>query len=108
MAIIKPNKIEPNGGTAPQHGSDPHNDAIDDKVAEMKKEGYEDIRKNQQQVDVDGNVVGLNRPDVQGDKDDKHINIEFDFDPQRSADHGKTIRANDPDSIVILKLLDKK
>jgi hypothetical protein len=108
MAIIKPNKIDPNKGVSPQHGSDTHNEAIDDKVAEMEKEDYKDIRKNQQQVDKDGNVVGLNRPDVQGDKDDKHYNIEFDFAPKRSEEHGQTIRANDPDSIVELHILKKK
>lgn len=35
------------------------------------------IRKNQKQVDIDGNVVGNNRPDIQFDKQGKHTNIEY-------------------------------
>jgi hypothetical protein len=108
MAIIKSNTIKPNEGDCPPHGGDVHNEAINQKIAEMIKEKYESIRKNQQQVDKEGNVVGLNRPDIQGDKDEIHVNIEFDFDPKRSADHGKTIMANDPDCKLILNLLNKK
>ena len=36
------------------------------------------IRKNQQQVDIQGNTVGKNRPDVQYDKNEIHTNVEYD------------------------------
>lgn len=61
-----------NGGIAPKHGGTGHNQAIDTNIAQLKKEGATNIRKNQQQVDINGNTVGKNRPDIQFDKDGVH------------------------------------
>ena len=47
-----------NEGDSPPHGGPQHNKAIDDHVQKVKDEGADNIRKNQQQVDKDGNVVG--------------------------------------------------
>ncbi|MBK7636961.1 MAG: hypothetical protein IPJ13_23815 [Saprospiraceae bacterium] len=48
----------PNGGTAPQHGGTAHNDRIDKWVQKAQStKGVDNIRKNQQQVDINGNRV---------------------------------------------------
>jgi hypothetical protein len=54
-----------NGGNAAPHGAPDHDQAIDDKSAEVSDQGATDIRKNQAQVDAQGNKVGTNRPDLQ-------------------------------------------
>lgn len=41
------------------------NDLKDELVANLESQGYSDLRVNQQQVDAEGAVVGINRPDVQ-------------------------------------------
>lgn len=47
------------GGGSNVHGGKDHNDAIDKEVAELKEDPtVSNIRKNQQQVDVNGNNVG--------------------------------------------------
>jgi hypothetical protein len=63
------------------------------------------IRKNQQQVDVNGNKVGTNRPDVQYDQGGCHTCVEFDTVPRNSKRHGEVIRGNDPKSKVELNQL---
>ncbi len=71
--------IAPNDGIAKPHGGKEHNERIDKMVEVLKKDGgVKHIRKNQKQVDVDGNTVGNNRPDIQFDKDGVHTNIEYD------------------------------
>jgi hypothetical protein len=63
------------------------------------------IRKNQQQVDVDGYNVGTNRPDLQYDVDGKHYNVEYGNSTRNSERHGEQIRRNDPISGVELNML---
>ncbi len=65
----------------------------------------ENIRKNQVQVDANGNVVGTNRPDLQWDEDGVHYNYEVDNNPARSSVHAQQIQQNDPNSVVIQKVL---
>ncbi len=60
------------------------------------------VRKNQWQVDVLGNTVGMNRPDLQYDLGGVHYNVEFDTDPAASLEHFSTIFANDPASSIDL------
>jgi len=60
------------------------------------------IRKNQQQVDVNGNNVGANRPDIQYDKNGKHNAIEYDNVPANGTAQGLVIKQNDPAAIVEL------
>ncbi|PUA29167.1 MAG: hypothetical protein B0W54_00730 [Cellvibrio sp. 79] len=102
----KGNGPKPNGGDAKPHGNEKHNNAIDKKVDELKKDpSVTNIRKNQQQVDKDGNKVGTNRPDVQYDKDGCHHCVEYDNVPKNSENHGTVIGANDPDAVIELNLL---
>ncbi len=88
---------KPNGGDAKPHGNADHNKAIDEKIVELKQSGKaEEIRKNQAQVDYDGNKVGNNRPDVQWNTDGVHHNYEVDRTMKNSDRHKKVIEANDP------------
>jgi hypothetical protein len=108
LAISKQLRKAPkaNDGIGPTHGGILHNKKIDDKVQEMNDQGYTDIRKNQKQVDAQGNVVGENRPDLQGTHPDgtRHY-IEYDNKKTSSESHGKTIGANDPNGKISLELL---
>lgn len=49
----------------------------------------QNIRKNQKQVDIDGNVVGNNRPDVQFDYNGVHTNVEYDTRTRSMEKHKK-------------------
>lgn len=57
------------------------------------------IRKNQKQVNFDGNVVGNNRPDIQFDKNNVHYNVEFDTKKSTLERHKTIVESNDPNSI---------
>ena len=94
-----------NNGDAKKHGNDNHNDAIDNRIDELKKDdSVTDIRKNQQ-VDVDGNNVGKNRPDIQYNKDGCHYCVEYDHVPSNGTRHGEVIRGNDPNTNVEINTL---
>jgi hypothetical protein len=71
-------------------------------IDELKQnEGNKDIRKNQAQVDANGNKVGNNRPDVQWtDEDGVRHYKEYDHNPKSSENHGKVISKNDPKGVV--------
>ena len=64
------NGPKPNDGKGAPHGNPDHNAKIDDKIKSLRKGEATDIRKNQAQVDVNGNKVGNNRPDVQYNKNE--------------------------------------
>jgi hypothetical protein len=107
-SIVEEKVPRTNNGDAPQQGSKNHNDALDNRVEELKKSGAKQIRKNQQQVDKDGNKVGKNRPDIQyNDEDGVHHNEEFDYKSSSSQKHEKTIRKNDPNSVIHTTILEK-
>ena len=91
-----------NNGDAAKHGNDDHDTAIDEQVQELIDAGYTDVRKNQQQVDADGNKVGTNRPDVQGTnpKTKQREYWEFDHNAKNSKAHEETIQSNDPSGKV--------
>jgi RHS repeat-associated protein len=93
----------PNGGNAPQHGGDDHDDEIQKAIDRARADGATNIRKNQVQTDINGNRAGNNRPDLQYDLRGQHYNVEFDNVPARGEQHGITIRANDPNSVCILR-----
>jgi hypothetical protein len=99
-ACAMPTKApRPNDGNAKPHGGDTHNDAIDKRVGELKNDkGVTNIRKNQQQADINGDKAGTNRPDVQFDKDGIHHNEEYDLSKSRSEEHRRVIERNDPNS----------
>ena len=97
---------EPNGGKAKPHGNADHNKAIDDKIVELEKtKKAEEIRKNQVQVDFEGNKVGNNRPDVQWNADGIHHNYEVDRSRKNSDRHKKVIEANDPKAAFEYELI---
>jgi RHS repeat-associated protein len=86
-----------NNGESSPHGSPDHDAAADGDVQDMREKGYSDIRKNQRQVDAQGNLVGNNRPDTQGTRPDGVREIrEQDRNAKRSEQHGNQIRANAP------------
>ena len=86
---------KPNKGIAPQHGGFGHNERIDKEIANLKLQGAENIRKNQQQVDFFGNVVGRNKPDIQYNLEGVHYNVEYDTSHKSSLNHQKVLHAND-------------
>ena len=96
----------PNNGIAKPHGGIKHNSSIDKEVDNIRKQGGKNIRKNQVQVDVNGNRVGNNRPDIQYDINGEHHNIEFDTKEINSNKHNETIRNNDPNSQVHLHIIE--
>lgn len=75
---------------------------IDDAIANDAT----DIRVNQQQVDANGNRVGVNRPDLQyTTKDGKRVYVEYDQKPSSGISHKERIDANDSNGEVILKTI---
>ena len=90
------------------HGNPDHNGAIDDIIQRMVTDNrYEHLRKNQVQVDINGNVMGNNRPDVQWDKDGVHYNLEVDRSPKNSNRHKSVIEHNDSRAVFKRALLEK-
>ncbi|CCE06201.1 exported hypothetical protein [Bradyrhizobium sp. STM 3843] len=90
-----------NGGDAAPHGASDHDGAIDDKVEELKAEGATDIRKNQAQVDANGNKVGTNRPDLQWTDTDGNRNAqEWGRSDDRLQQQKSRILCNDPTCTV--------
>ena len=88
-----------NGGIAPGHGGNGHNKVIDTEVARLQSDpSVTNIRKNQQQVNVNGNTVGTNRPDIQYDQNGVHHNVEYDTTVRGSTRHQNQIPKNDPSS----------
>jgi hypothetical protein len=66
-----------------------------------------DIRVNQQQVNVNGVRVGINRPDLQFTQGGKRYYAEWDTSSSnRGIPHGERIMANDPDGLVYIFTLD--
>jgi hypothetical protein len=76
----------PNGSNAKPHGGVVHNNAIDEHIDRLKADPkVTNIRKNQQQVDVKGDKVGTNRPDIQYDKGGCHYCVEYDQSARNTA-----------------------
>lgn len=46
--------------------SDTQNAFVQDRIAGLQEQGATDLRVNQQQVNITGTRVGINRPDLQG------------------------------------------
>lgn len=93
-----------------KHRGTGHNKAIDDFIADLKinQPNAAEIRKNQQQVDSNGNKVGSNRPDIQYDLNGIHYNVEFDTTAKGSQKHQNEIPKNDPNSRNTFWMIDDK
>ena len=92
-------KIRPNSGIAPPHGGKEHNKKIDNLIDRLQRDpDVSNIRKNQQQVDIQGNTVGKNRPDVQYDKNEIHTNVEYDTQNRSMQHHKNVLPQNDPNA----------
>lgn len=96
-----------NEGNASQHGGAGHNKRIDTDIASLRHQQARDIRKNQQQVDVTGAVVGRNRPDIQYNLDGVHSNVEYDTSYKSSLKHQRVVTANDPNARNTFWVIDK-
>lgn len=97
--ILSKSKIKPNNGYAKSHEGPKHNESIDQLIEVLRKDkDVTNIRKNQRQVDVNGNTVGANRPDVQFDKNGQHTNVEFDTNTSSMNKHKRIIPKNGPNS----------
>ncbi|WP_222102481.1 RHS repeat-associated core domain-containing protein [Gilliamella apicola] len=96
-----------NDGKGKKHGGEGHNKIIDKIIKDVRKEGAEEIRKNHQQVDFNGNKVGTNKPDVQYNYKGKHYNIEVDTTLKGSLGHQSTIPSRDPNARNTFWLIDK-
>lgn len=79
-----------------------------DDIEELQKDlDVDDIRLNQWQVDADGKVVGMNRPDLQYTKNGKRYYVEYDTSvSKRGEGHRDRILTNDvnadPDDVSLL------
>ena len=94
---------KPNGGTARPHGGRAHDAAIDARVRQLQRDpSVRNVRKNQAQVDANGNKVGNNRPDVQFDRDGCHHCVEYDTKRRNGLRHRDKIRQNDPSTKIEL------
>ncbi|OCG76702.1 hypothetical protein A9G44_06690 [Gilliamella sp. Occ4-3] len=96
----------PNNGNGKKHGGLAHNNFIDNIIKNAKNLGARNIRKNQRQVDIKGNEVGKNRPDIQFDLGGKHHNIEVDTTLKGSHGHQNTIPRLDPNARNTFWLID--
>jgi RHS repeat-associated protein len=95
---------EPNKGNGGRHGNLDHDRLINKIIEKLKRTpgvNPDTIRKNQRQYDINGNEVGINRPDIQYDKNGVRVNIEIDRTDERGSAHERVIKRNDPDARVI-------
>jgi len=76
-------------------------------VQTAKAEGGTDIRMNQQQVNAEGERVGINRPDLQyTDSQGVRQNIEYETSPNGRGDaHAARTQANDPNAKTETKVV---
>jgi hypothetical protein len=95
---MTPSFARNNGETAP-HGGPAHDAAINKQMEEARAAGAENIRKNQVQVNIEGNRVGNNKPDLQYDLNDTHYNHEFDTTEASSLKHQDVVPKNDPAAV---------
>ncbi|MBR5598302.1 MAG: RHS repeat-associated core domain-containing protein, partial [Lachnospiraceae bacterium] len=99
--------ISPNKGIAKPHGKNDHNAKIDEFIDQLKQNNdNSSIRKNQRQVNINGNTVGSNRPDVQWDYNGVHHILEVDRTLVNNRKHKQIIELNDPNAIfhkIIIK-----
>ena len=87
----------------PVGGSATQNAFVQQRIGQLQAQGASDFRVNQQQVDINGTRVGINRPDLQYTHGGTRVYEEFDVpSSNRGPVHEQRILANDPGSTVHL------
>ena len=99
----------PTNANPGRHGGRAHNQRIAEQRESATKRGKE-VRTNQQQVDVNGNKAGDNRPDngIGTTKQGQEVmtNTEFDTRPDALLQHAGEVIANDPSAVGSFQLID--
>ncbi len=83
------------------------NAQIQEDVEYLQSIGARNIRVNQQQLTQEGRQrVGINRPDLQFDYNDRRFQVEYDTPVSgRGPGHQSRITSNDPDAETILLIV---
>jgi RHS repeat-associated protein len=104
-AHVNPVPPAANNGNGTVGPSPTQNSALQKDVAAAKATGHTDIRVNQQQVNAQGQRVGVNRPDLQStDANGVRHYTEYDRSVQNAADHHARTTANDPNGVTHTKI----
>ena len=87
----------------PVGGSPTQNAFVQQRISNLQSQGAADFRVNQQQVDINGTRVGVNRPDLQYTHNGQRVYEEFDVpSSNRGPVHQSRILANDRTGVVNL------
>ena len=98
---VNPSAPDPLSLDRPVGLSDTQNEFVQGRIADLQEQGATDFRVNQQQVDINGDRVGINRPDLQYSMDGQRFYEEFDTSSSdRGPIHAGRIGANDPFGII--------
>ncbi|MBN1208816.1 MAG: hypothetical protein JXB05_28415, partial [Myxococcaceae bacterium] len=100
---VKPDVPRPLKTGRPISPSPRQNAQLQRDIEFLKELGARNIRVNQQQLTVkNGQRVGINRPDLQFDYNDRRYSVEYDSPTSgRGPGHQSRLTANDPDATVI-------
>lgn len=94
---VNPQAPRPLPHTRPIGASPTQNARLQADIAGLRARGATDIRVNQQQVNVQGQRVGVNRPDLQYTLNGKRYYVEYETSVSpRGPGHAQRIIANDP------------
>ena len=100
---VNPKAPDPVPTNRPVGGNAIQNAVVQNRVRELDDLGARDIRVNQQQVDLNGQRVGTNRPDLQYTLNGKRFYEEYDPPSSNRGEPNKTrIEGNDPAGEVTL------
>jgi hypothetical protein len=85
----------------PVSSSQTQNEFVWNRIEDLQAAGAREIRVNQQQVNILGQRVGVNRPDLQYTLNGRRVYEEFDIpSSNRGPIHEERLYANDPDGVV--------
>jgi hypothetical protein len=94
---VNPKAPDPLKLDRPISKSPTQNQRLQDDIDELQGQGATDFRVNQQQVDINGQRIGTNRPDLQYTLGGKRHYAEYDTpSSNRGIPHKERIEANDP------------
>ncbi len=101
---VNPEAPDPLRLRRPISNSPTQNQAMQDRIIELRAQGARDFRVNQQQVNINGERVGVNRPDLQyTTKGNVRVYEEWDTTSStRGPGHKTRLMNNDPDGYVRL------